>query len=221
MKNAKRRFVLQCKQAVHEVEGSEPGPLWGPWKEWIYEAEPQQDARDALILPLFQEAETFIISQDQMWAPFERLSPNMKYEAAVRAKPGASSTICRGVWSDWSKTVLWSTHVEGKDQSHAAWRGGGRGNSDKIRQEAQGRRPISGWKSGRRGVGRIALTKEQWEDWKLSVPPNLSSQAGSTELKHKDSQPQQIKLQQPLCLPEGRQNPEGTTQGQCTEDTDQ
>ncbi|OXB77482.1 UNVERIFIED_CONTAM: hypothetical protein H355_015774 [Colinus virginianus] len=60
----------------------------------------------------WEEAKTFIIKQDQMWAPFERLSPNMKYEAVVRAKPGASST-CRGVWSDWSKTVLWSTHAEG------------------------------------------------------------------------------------------------------------
>ncbi|NXJ10071.1 IL2RB protein, partial [Odontophorus gujanensis] len=60
----------------------------------------------------WEEAKTFIIKQDQMWVSFERLSPNMKYEAVVRAKPGASST-CRGVWSDWSKTVLWSTHAEG------------------------------------------------------------------------------------------------------------
>ncbi|XP_065599083.1 interleukin-2 receptor subunit beta [Cyrtonyx montezumae] len=60
----------------------------------------------------WEEAKTFIIKQDQMWVPFERLSPNMKYEAVVRVKPGASST-CRGVWSDWSKTVLWSTHAEG------------------------------------------------------------------------------------------------------------
>lgn len=75
--------------------------------------ERQYEVRYRTTSQSWEEAETFIISQDQMWAPFERLSPNMKYEAAVRAKPGASSTICRGVWSDWSKTVLWSTHVEG------------------------------------------------------------------------------------------------------------
>ncbi|POI34744.1 hypothetical protein CIB84_001503, partial [Bambusicola thoracicus] len=75
--------------------------------------ERQYEVRYRTTSQSWEEAKTFIISQDQMWAPFERLSPNMKYEAAVRAKPGASSTICRGVWSDWSKTVLWSTHVEG------------------------------------------------------------------------------------------------------------
>ncbi|XP_021241515.1 interleukin-2 receptor subunit beta isoform X2 [Numida meleagris] len=60
----------------------------------------------------WEEAKIFTIKQDQMWVSFERLSPNMKYEAVVRAKPSASS-IYRGVWSDWSKTVLWSTHAEG------------------------------------------------------------------------------------------------------------
>ncbi|XP_048789308.1 interleukin-2 receptor subunit beta [Lagopus muta] len=74
--------------------------------------ERQYEVRYRTTSQSWEEAKTFIISQDQMWAPFERLSPNMKYEAAVRAKPGASST-CKGVWSDWSKTVLWSTHVEG------------------------------------------------------------------------------------------------------------
>ncbi|XP_042693939.1 interleukin-2 receptor subunit beta [Centrocercus urophasianus] len=74
--------------------------------------ERQYEVRYRTTSQSWEEAKTFIISQDQMWAPFERLSPNMKYEAAVRAKPGASST-CRGVWSDWSKTILWSTHVEG------------------------------------------------------------------------------------------------------------
>lgn len=74
--------------------------------------ERQYEVRYRTTSQSWEEANTFIISQDQMWAPFERLSPNMKYEAAVRAKPSASSTY-RGVWSDWSKTVLWSTHVEG------------------------------------------------------------------------------------------------------------
>uniref|UniRef100_A0A8C3LPD0 Interleukin 2 receptor subunit beta n=1 Tax=Chrysolophus pictus TaxID=9089 RepID=A0A8C3LPD0_CHRPC len=74
--------------------------------------ERQYEVRYRTTSQSWEEAKTFIISQDQMWAPFERLSPNTKYEAAVRAKPGASRT-CRGVWSDWSKTVLWSTHVEG------------------------------------------------------------------------------------------------------------
>lgn len=54
--------------------------------------------------------------QDQMWVVFESLSPNMKYEAAVRARPSASS-ICKGVWSDWSETILWRTHADRKDHS--------------------------------------------------------------------------------------------------------
>uniref|UniRef100_A0A8C9EWA9 Interleukin-2 receptor subunit beta n=1 Tax=Pavo cristatus TaxID=9049 RepID=A0A8C9EWA9_PAVCR len=74
--------------------------------------ERQYEVRYRTTSQSWEEAKTFIISQDQMWARFERLSPNMKYEAAVRAKPGASGRY-RGVWSDWSKTVLWSTHVEG------------------------------------------------------------------------------------------------------------
>ncbi|NXC43975.1 IL2RB protein, partial [Penelope pileata] len=59
----------------------------------------------------WEEAKAFVIEQDQMWVHFERLFPNMKYEAAVRAKPGASSAH-KGVWSDWSKTILWSTRAE-------------------------------------------------------------------------------------------------------------
>ncbi|NXK49055.1 IL2RB protein, partial [Chauna torquata] len=59
----------------------------------------------------WEEANTFSIQQDQMWMVFESLSRNLKYEAAVRAKPGASS-IYKGVWSDWSKTILWRTHAD-------------------------------------------------------------------------------------------------------------
>ncbi|XP_067998474.1 interleukin-2 receptor subunit beta [Melanerpes formicivorus] len=59
----------------------------------------------------WEEARNFTILQDQMWVVFESLSPNSKYEAAVRARPSASST-CKGVWSDWSETILWSTHAE-------------------------------------------------------------------------------------------------------------
>nr|XP_009682598.1 PREDICTED: interleukin-2 receptor subunit beta isoform X1 [Struthio camelus australis] len=57
----------------------------------------------------WEEARIVTIVQDQMWVVFESLSPNLKYEAAVRAKPGASST-CKGVWSNWSETILWRTH---------------------------------------------------------------------------------------------------------------
>ncbi|NWW24756.1 IL2RB protein, partial [Falcunculus frontatus] len=64
----------------------------------------------------WEEAVNLPIEQDQMWTNFERLSPNSKYEAAVRARPSARSTY-KGVWSDWSKPVLWSTHADHKDQS--------------------------------------------------------------------------------------------------------
>ncbi|NXR57376.1 IL2RB protein, partial [Rhadina sibilatrix] len=66
-----------------------------------------QPREDAVNLP---------IEQDQMWANFERLSPNSKYEAAVRARPSARSTY-GGVWSDWSKPVLWRTHADHKGTS--------------------------------------------------------------------------------------------------------
>ncbi|KGL83780.1 Interleukin-2 receptor subunit beta, partial [Tinamus guttatus] len=64
----------------------------------------------------WEAAKTFNIVQDQMWVMFEKLSPNLKYEAAVRAKPSASST-CKGVWSDWSETILWSAHADRKDRN--------------------------------------------------------------------------------------------------------
>ncbi|NWT86983.1 IL2RB protein, partial [Lanius ludovicianus] len=64
----------------------------------------------------WEEAANLPIEQDQMWANFERLLPNSKYEAAVRARPSARSTY-KGVWSDWSKPVLWRTHTDLKDQS--------------------------------------------------------------------------------------------------------
>ncbi|NXH16382.1 IL2RB protein, partial [Bucco capensis] len=59
----------------------------------------------------WEEARNFSILQDQMWMQFGSLSPNVKYEAAVRARPSASST-CRGVWSDWSQAVLWRTRAD-------------------------------------------------------------------------------------------------------------
>ncbi|NXQ98304.1 IL2RB protein, partial [Sagittarius serpentarius] len=59
----------------------------------------------------WEEARNFTIVQDQMWVVFESLSPNLKYEAAVRARPRASGTY-KGVWSDWSKTILWRTHAD-------------------------------------------------------------------------------------------------------------
>ncbi|NXW44941.1 IL2RB protein, partial [Nyctiprogne leucopyga] len=58
----------------------------------------------------WEEAKSFTIVQDQMWMVFESLSPDLKYEAAVRARPSASSTY-KGVWSDWSETILWRTHA--------------------------------------------------------------------------------------------------------------
>ncbi|NXO15581.1 IL2RB protein, partial [Oriolus oriolus] len=63
----------------------------------------------------WEEAANLPIEQDQMWANFERLSPNSKYEAAVRARPSARSPY-RGVWSDWSEPVLWRTHTDRTSQ---------------------------------------------------------------------------------------------------------
>ncbi|NXF42751.1 IL2RB protein, partial [Oceanites oceanicus] len=59
----------------------------------------------------WEEARNFTIVQDQMWVVFESLSPDLKYEAAVRARPSASSTY-KGVWSNWSETILWRTHAD-------------------------------------------------------------------------------------------------------------
>ncbi|NWS98956.1 IL2RB protein, partial [Mionectes macconnelli] len=64
----------------------------------------------------WEEAMNLPIEQDQMWANFERLSPNSKYEAAVRARPSARSTY-KGVWSDWSKPILWRTHADHKSET--------------------------------------------------------------------------------------------------------
>ncbi|NWI37452.1 IL2RB protein, partial [Picathartes gymnocephalus] len=63
----------------------------------------------------WEEATNLPIEQDQMWTNFERLSPNSKYEAAVRARPSARSSH-KGVWSDWSKPVLWRTHADRTSQ---------------------------------------------------------------------------------------------------------
>lgn len=83
-------------------------------------------------MPFSQEAKNFTIMQDQMWVAFESLSPDLKYEAAVRARPSASSAY-KGVWSDWSETILWRTHADRKDQSQAVWLGGERGHLGKRR----------------------------------------------------------------------------------------
>ncbi|KFR13261.1 Interleukin-2 receptor subunit beta, partial [Opisthocomus hoazin] len=64
----------------------------------------------------WEESRNFTIEQDQMWMVFESLSPGLKYEAAVRARPRALN-IYKGVWSDWSETILWRTHADRKDQS--------------------------------------------------------------------------------------------------------
>ncbi|NXL33398.1 IL2RB protein, partial [Glaucidium brasilianum] len=59
----------------------------------------------------WKDARNFTIMQDQMWVMFESLSPDLKYEAAVRARPSTLSTY-KGVWSDWSETILWRTHAD-------------------------------------------------------------------------------------------------------------
>jgi len=91
-----------------------------------------QGVDDALILPHSQESRNFTIEQDQMWMVFESLSPGLKYEAAVRARPRALN-IYKGVWSDWSETILWRTHADRKDQSQAVWLGGETGDSVKTK----------------------------------------------------------------------------------------
>ncbi|NXH55301.1 IL2RB protein, partial [Rhabdornis inornatus] len=64
----------------------------------------------------WEEAANFPIEQDQMWVNFEGLSSNSKYEAAVRARPSTRSSY-KGVWSDWSKPVLWRTHTDHRGTS--------------------------------------------------------------------------------------------------------
>ncbi|NXU02009.1 IL2RB protein, partial [Buphagus erythrorhynchus] len=64
----------------------------------------------------WEEAANFPIEQDQTWVNFEGLSPNSKYEAAVRARPSARSNY-KGMWSDWSKPVLWRTHADHRGTS--------------------------------------------------------------------------------------------------------
>ncbi|KAM6306941.1 interleukin-2 receptor subunit beta-like [Podargus strigoides] len=69
------------------------------------DGEREYQARYRTMSQSWEEAKIFTIVQDQMWVVFESLSPDLKYEAAVRARPSASS-ICKGVWSEWSKTIL-------------------------------------------------------------------------------------------------------------------
>nr|XP_009936097.1 PREDICTED: interleukin-2 receptor subunit beta [Opisthocomus hoazin] len=64
----------------------------------------------------WEESRNFTIEQDQMWMVFESLSPGLKYEAAVRARPRALN-IYKGVWSDWSETILWRTHADHRETS--------------------------------------------------------------------------------------------------------
>ncbi|NWW86421.1 IL2RB protein, partial [Rhynochetos jubatus] len=59
----------------------------------------------------WEDANNITIEYDKMWVVFENLLPDLKYEAAVRARPSASS-ICKGVWSDWSEPILWRTHAD-------------------------------------------------------------------------------------------------------------
>ncbi|NWV64535.1 IL2RB protein, partial [Malurus elegans] len=67
----------------------------------------------------WEEATNLSIEQDQTWVKFERLSPNSKYEATVRARPSTRSNH-KGTWSDWSKPVLWRTHSDPKEQSETS-----------------------------------------------------------------------------------------------------
>ncbi|NWT12724.1 IL2RB protein, partial [Vireo altiloquus] len=63
----------------------------------------------------WEEAVNLPIEQDQMWANFERLSPDSKYEAAVRARPSARSAY-KGTWSNWSEPILWRTDADRTSQ---------------------------------------------------------------------------------------------------------
>lgn len=97
-----------------------------------------QGVDDVLSFPYSQEAVNLPIEQDQMWANFERLWPNSKYEAAVRARPSARSHY-KGVWSDWSETVLWRTHTDQKGKSGSlTWRRRRGLRANKVEQPKQG-----------------------------------------------------------------------------------
>ncbi|NXA74919.1 IL2RB protein, partial [Thryothorus ludovicianus] len=80
------------------------------------EGEREYQVRYRHVSQAWEEAANLPIEQDQMWTNFERLSPNSKYEAAVRARPSARSTY-KGVWSEWSEPVLWRTLTDHKETS--------------------------------------------------------------------------------------------------------
>ncbi|NXR13163.1 IL2RB protein, partial [Semnornis frantzii] len=64
----------------------------------------------------WEEATNLTIVQDQTWVVFESLTPNLKYEAAVRARPSGRSSW-KGVWSDWSEPLLWRTQANQTSQT--------------------------------------------------------------------------------------------------------
>nr|XP_014426943.1 interleukin-2 receptor subunit beta [Pelodiscus sinensis] len=53
----------------------------------------------------WETAKLLPIKQNQTWVKIENLSPDSKYEATVRVTP----KTC-GVWSNWSKTLVWRTN---------------------------------------------------------------------------------------------------------------
>ncbi|NXF86536.1 IL2RB protein, partial [Eubucco bourcierii] len=64
----------------------------------------------------WEKATNLTIVQDQMWVMFESLTPNLKYEAVVRARPSGRSSW-KGVWSDWSEPMLWRTQADQTSQT--------------------------------------------------------------------------------------------------------
>ncbi|XP_067415106.1 interleukin-2 receptor subunit beta [Emydura macquarii macquarii] len=54
------------------------------------------------------------IKQDQEWVKIESFSPDSEYEARVRAKPKEY-----GMWSNWSKTLVWRTDPIGMQQGYS------------------------------------------------------------------------------------------------------
>ncbi|XP_074839968.1 interleukin-2 receptor subunit beta [Carettochelys insculpta] len=67
----------------------------------------------------WETAKLLPIKQDQEWVRIENLSPDTEYEAKVHVQPKE-----HGVWSNWSKTLVWRTDPSGVAPGAELWHTG-------------------------------------------------------------------------------------------------